>query len=193
MILERPHHFGSCRAAADDANRLVLCLHQDCTQHLAEANQRESINNMRRGRMTSLTTSHITDRITRFLCSSSHLTFDAMQRFGLSCHVLSGENMLYGVHRPVCFLETLCHVVPRHVIFNQTTARSLFVRRRQSPDDVMWRRAATGQMHARASATCAALNSTDATDSGNCQRHEWMLPSEHNNNTEAARTNSTTT
>ena len=144
--------------------------------------------------MTFLRTFHIPVRITGFLYSSRHLTCDAMQRFGLSCHVLFGKNMSYGVHRPVCFLETLCHVLPRHVIFFQTTARSLFVIRRQSPDDVTWRRAATGQIPG-ASATCAALNSIDAIDSGNGQRHQWMLPSEHNNNnnTEAARTNSTIT
>ena len=59
--------------------------------------------------------------------------------------------------------------------FYQTTARSLFVRRSQSPDDVMWRRAATWQMRV-ASATCEALNSTDPLDSGNSQTHEWLLP-----------------
>ena len=59
----------------------------------------------------------------------------------------------------------------------QTTERSLFVRRRQSPDDVMWRRAATWQMRV-ASATCAALSSTDELDSGNSQTHEWPLPFE---------------
>ena len=130
---------------------------------------------MRLGRVTFLTSSHKTDRIIRFLYSSRHLTFDAMQRFGLSCHALSGNNMLYGVHRPACFVETKYHVLHRHAMLCQTTARSLFVRRRQSPDVVMWRRAATGQMRG-ASATCAALNSTDAIDSGNWQTHEWLLP-----------------
>ena len=45
--------------------------------------KKKTINNMRLGRMTFLTSSHITVRITRFLYSSRHLTFDAMQRFGL--------------------------------------------------------------------------------------------------------------
>ena len=108
------------------------------------------------GRLTFLQSAHITDRITRFLCSLRHINFDAVQRSGLSCHALSGKNMSYGVHRAACFLETQCHALPRHVMLYQTTARSLFARRRQSPDDVMWRRAATWQMRV-ASATCAAL------------------------------------
>ena len=117
MILERLlHKIGSCRAAADDANMLCLAvqqtmilerlLHKIILRAAAESKKKKTINNMRRGRMTFLTSSTTTDRVTRFLCSSRHLTCDTMQRFGLSCHALSGNNMLYGVHRPACFVET---------------------------------------------------------------------------------------
>ena len=32
-------------------------------------------------------------------------TFMSWERFGLSCHVLSGHNLLQSVHSAVCFLE----------------------------------------------------------------------------------------
>ena len=73
---------------------------------MTEKRIKKTIINMRLGRMTFPEPSRKTDRITRFLCSTRHLNFDAVQRFGLSCHVLSGNNMLYGVDRAACFLET---------------------------------------------------------------------------------------
>ena len=67
--------------------------------------EQNSINEMRRGTMTFLVSSQITDCITRFLYRLRHLLFNVMERFGLSCHVLPGHNVLYSVHNPGCFLE----------------------------------------------------------------------------------------
>ena len=100
-------------------------------QHIWQKRFRtNSINNMRRGRTKFLTFSNKTDRNTRFLYCLRHSDFHVMERFGLSCHVLSGHNVLKTVHGAACFLETECHVPPRPVVPYQTTSRSLFARRR---------------------------------------------------------------
>ena len=60
------------------------------------------------------------------------------ERFGLSCHVLSGHNLLQSVHSAIGFLEVEGDVLPRHVMPNQIAAQLLFARRHHSPDDVVW-------------------------------------------------------
>ena len=108
MILERlPHQIESCRAAADDAN-MFHCPNQDCTQCGKPFQRRftaNSINGMRGGRIKFLMFSHTTDRITRLLFCLRQFNFNVMERSGLACNALAGSNTLYGVHRPVCFLE----------------------------------------------------------------------------------------
>ena len=92
--------------------------------------------------MKFLMFAHETDRITRFLYCLRHSNFHVMERFGLSCHVLSGHNTLKSVHGAACFLEMECHVLPRHVMPCQITAQSLCARRRHSSYDLMWWRSA---------------------------------------------------
>ena len=92
--LERLLHQIGSSAAADGANMFLVPTKM--AHHIWQKRFRtNSINNMRRERMQFLMFSHET----------AIPTFMSWSVIGLSCHVLSAHNMLYGVHRPACFLE----------------------------------------------------------------------------------------
>ena len=146
MILERLlHQIGSCRAAADDAN--MFFVPSKIAQHIWQKRfSTNSINNMRRGRTKFLMFSNKTDRNTRFLYCLRHSNFHVMERFGLSCHVLSAHNMLHGVtflvvssrRNVMPCLAMSCLIKLHHGRRSQGAAIS--------PDDVTWWRSAIKQV-----------------------------------------------
>ena len=120
------HKIRSCRAAADDANMFFVptkIAKQDVEEavQIKVVSEQNSINDMRRGTMTFLVSSQITDCITRFLYCSRQLLFNVMERFWavVSClvwpqhTVWSPQSWLSprGVRR--C-LPSPCHALSSH-------------------------------------------------------------------------------